>query len=57
MAAYFCGAGSDYACSIAARLGTTITTDTLTEYDLVRMADDSRASGPQLFDPTPGSVN
>jgi hypothetical protein len=57
VAAYFCGAGSDYACSIAARLGTTITSDTLTEHDLVRMADGARTADHQLFSPTPGSVH
>ncbi len=55
VAAYFCGAGSDYACSIAARLGTTITPDTQTDYDLIRMADDARTTGDQLSILTPGS--
>lgn len=55
VAAYLCGAASEYACSIADLLGATITSDTLTAYDIARAAHTPSAD-PTLGDPSLGSL-
>ena len=55
VAAYLCGAASEYACSIVDLLGATITSDTLTAYDIVRAAH-TPSAGPTLGDPSLGAL-
>jgi hypothetical protein len=56
VAAYLCGAGSVYACSIAGDLGLTITSDELTWYDIARAAHTPSDDVP-LGDPSLGAIN
>ncbi len=55
VAAYLCGAGSGYACAVADQLGTTITSDTLTDYDLIRLATATASTDITIVHP--GSVH
>jgi hypothetical protein len=54
VAAYLCGAASEYACSIADQLGATTTSDTLAAYDIARAAHTPSNSLP-LGHPSLGS--
>ena len=56
VAAYLCGAGSDFACSIVDELGSTITSDELTWYDVARAADTPSDDLP-LGHPSLGGLN
>ena len=56
VAAYLCGARSQFACLVADRLGGTTTSDTLTSYDLIRLAIDDQPTGIPLGHPSLGSL-